>query len=244
MNSLKKILFFAVVLMSTTIQKSYGQAAILAIIFGDKVASEEFNLSLELGSNYSSVSNFEDIKRTNETNFGLGCNFKLSERFYFSPSVYFLSGRKFNFSSYSLNTGEENLDSEYMNTSGNASMNYIDLPAILWFQVNKIRFGAGPQVSFLTQSELSFNGSEGEFIQDIKTNTNNIDYGLMGAISYELGKARKGKGIFIQARYYHGFADIYSDDIALKNNQLNYFSIHLSLPFITDELAKKNLELK
>ena len=214
----------------------------MAIIFADKVASEEFNLSLEFGWNFSTVSNFTDIKRTNATIFGLGCNFKLSEQFYLSPLVCFLSKRKFNFSSYSLNTGNDNIDNEFMNKSGDGNLSYIDVPVLLWYEINKVRLGAGPQVSFLTKSNLFFNGDEGDFPQNIKDNTNNIDYGIMASVGYELGKARKGKGIFIQARYYHGFADIYNDQINAQSNQGSYFSIHLSLPFITDELANKNLQ--
>jgi hypothetical protein len=242
MKKSRILLVIAIVIFSMGVQKSYGQAAILAIIFGDKVASEEFNLSLELGGNLSTVSNFPDIKRTNETNFGLGCNFKLSKKFYLSPSIFFLSRRKFTFSSFSLDTGNDNIDNEFINKSGDGNLNYIDVPVVLWYQINKVRLGIGPQISFLTKSNLVFNGDDGDFTQDIKNNTSTIDYGIMAGIGYELGKARKGKGLFIQARYYQGFADIYDDKINNQSNQGSYFSIHLSLPFITDELAKKNLQ--
>ena len=242
MKKTRILLVIATLTFSMGIQKVYSQAAILAIIFGDKVASEEFNLSLELGGNFSTVSNFTDMKRTNETNFGLGCNFKLSEHFYLSPSVFFLSKRKFEFTSYSLNTGNDHIDNEFVNKSGNGNFNYIDVPVLLWYEINKVWLGLGPQVSFLTKSNLVFKGEYGDFTQDIKDNTNNLDYGIMASVGYELGKARKGKGIFIQARYYQGFADIYNDQISNQTNQGSYFSFHLSLPFITDELAKKNFQ--
>jgi hypothetical protein len=240
---MKKLLLIITIFTFTMgVQKSFGQAAILALLFGDKVASEEFNLSLEFGWNYSTISNFNEIKRTHATNFGLGCNFKLSNHFYLSPTVFFLSKRKLNFKSYSLNTGNENIDNEFMNKAGNANLSYIDVPVILWYEINKVRLGLGPQVSFLTNSNLVFSGDEGDFTQDITSNTSNIDYGILSSIGYELGKARKGKGIFIQARYYQGFADIYNDEISTALNKGSYFSVHISLPFITDALAKKNLE--
>lgn len=244
MPKIKILFLFTLLTFILGVQKTYSQAAILALIFGDKVASEEFNLSLELGFNFSTVSNFDDIKRTSATNFGLAGNFKLSERFYFSPTIYFLSKREFKFSSLSLDTGNDNIDNEYMNTSGSANLSYIDVPLIMWYQMNKIRVGLGPQVSFLTSSNLVFKGDDGDFTQKIKDNTNSIDYGLMASLSYELGKARKGKGIFIQARYYQGFADIYDDQISTGSNKGSYFAIHFSLPFITDELAKKKLQTK
>ncbi len=72
MKKTRVFLIIATLTFSIGVQKAYSQAAILAVIFGDKVASEEFNLSLELGWNFSTVSNFTTIKRTNATNFGLG----------------------------------------------------------------------------------------------------------------------------------------------------------------------------
>lgn len=242
MKKLRLLTIIAGLSMTIGAQQAHGQAAILAIIFGDKVASEEFNLSLELGWNFSTVTNFSDIERTSATNFGLGCNFKLSEKFYMSPTVFFLSKRTINFSSYSLDSGNENIDLEYQNTSGQINLSYIDVPVFFWYQMDKFRLGAGPQVSFLTKSTLLFNGDYGDFTQDVKSSTNSVDYGIIAALSYELGKARKGKGIYIQARYYHGFADIYQDPINTGSNTSNYFAVHLSLPFITDELANKNLK--
>ncbi len=245
MKKIRLLTIIAALTMTIGVQKTYGQAAILALIFGDKVASEEFNLSLELGFNFSTVSDFdEDLKRTNATNFGIAGNFKLSEKFYFSPTVFFLSKRAFKFSSYSLDTGNSNLDSEYMNASGTSNLSYIDVPLIMWYQMDKIRVGLGPQVSFLTNSNLLFKGADGDFTQNIKSDTNNMDYGILASLSYELGKARKGKGIFIQARYYQGFADIYDNQISTGTNKGSYFSVHISLPFITDQLAEKNLQTK
>ena len=239
----KRILTVVIVItFSIAIQKAHSQAAILALLFGDQVASEEFNLSLELGFNFSNVSNFTEIDKTNATNFGLGCNFKLSEQFYLSPSVFFLSKRKFDFSSYSLNTGNTSIDNEFQNKSGNGNLSYIDVPVLFWYEIDKIRIGLGPQVSFLTNSNLSFEGDNGEFIQDIKGDTNSIDYGVMASLGYALGKARKGKGLYVQARYYHGFEDVYNNNISTGSNTASYFAIHLSLPFITEELANKNLK--
>jgi len=49
MKKTRVFLIIATLTFSIGVQKAYSQAAILAVIFGDKVASEEFNLSLELG---------------------------------------------------------------------------------------------------------------------------------------------------------------------------------------------------
>ncbi len=242
MKKIKLLTIITILTMSLGIQKTHGQAAILALIFGDKVASEDFNLSLELGWNLTSVSDFSNNKRSSATNFGLGLNFKLSEKFYLSPTVFFLSDREFNFDSESLNTGNSNLDNEFVNTGGTGTLSYIDVPVLMWYQIDKIRIGVGPQISFLQKSRLIFNGDDGDLTQKISGKTNDIDYGVMASVGYELGTVRKGKGLFVQLRYYHGFEDIYNDKISTANNRSSYFAVHFSLPFVTDKLAKQNLE--
>jgi len=240
---MKKIkILLTVITLTFCVQKASSQAAILALLFGDKVASEEFNLSLELGWNFSNISDFSDGKKSYATNFGLGCNLKLSEKFYVSPTAYFLSQRKLNFKDLSPTTGNDVIDMQFANSEGSSNLNYIDVPVIFWYQMKKIRIGLGPQVSFLTSSDMVFKDADGQFTQNIKNDTNKIDYGVMASLSYELGKARKGRGIFCQLRYYHGFEDVYKDQISTGSNTLNYLAVHFSLPFITDALAKKHLE--
>ncbi len=234
------ILVFALSMLAP--KASNGQAAIIALIFGDQVASEKFNISLELGWNLSDYARLDNTRRGVGLNFGIAGNIQLSEEWYLSPTVFFVSRRKYRFQEYSLNTGNPNLDNEYINKDGFADINYIDIPILTYYQMGHWRVGAGPQVSFLSSSDLVFEGDEGSFRQDVTSQTNDLDYGAIVALSYELGKARKGKGIFLQVRYYQGFNDVYKDSLMMGNNTGNYVSFHFILPFITDELAKKKLE--
>jgi len=242
MNKKQFIAFLICLAVPTITIGLSAQAAILAAIFGDKVASEKFNLSLELGFNYSEFSGVPDSNRKGAINFGIAGNIKLSEKFYLSPSAYFLSKREIALSGVSSDTGNPNIDGEYQDTNASLSMSYIDVPIILWYALDDWRFGLAPQISFRTGADIQFNGSDGDFTQNIKNRTDNLDYGIMFLLSYELGQARKGKGIFIQARYYTGFADVFDNSFYGGNNRTNYFAFHLAFPFITDELAKKNLE--
>ena len=227
-------------------QKSYGQAAIVALIFGDKVATENFNISLELGGNFCSISNITHLKRKYGLNFGIAGNIKLSNNWFLSPTAYFVSKRTFDLDSYSLETGNISIDDQFKDKSATFLLNYIDVPILLCYQTNnnKYRFGIAPQISFLTSSYITLHGDQGEFVEDYKDNTNSIDYGIMANIGYSLGEARKGKGVFVQLRYYQGLADVFTDALSTSNNNASYFAVHLSLPFVTDEIANKKLKLK
>jgi len=227
-------------------QKTYSQAAIIALIFGDKVATENFNISLELGGNFSSISNINDLKRKYGLNFGIAGNIKLSDNWFLSPTAYFVSKRTFDLGSYSLNTGNISIDDQFQDKSATFLLNYIDVPILLCYQTNnkKYRFGIAPQISFLTSSHITVHGDQGDFVEDYKDYTNSIDYGVMANIGYSLGEARKGKGIFVQLRYYQGLADVFTDAISTSSNTASYFALHLSLPFVTEEIANKNLQNK
>ena len=237
-------LIFFVINLSFTNQVK-GQAAILALLFGDKVASEKFNISLEAGGVFSHFTDVPDTKRSKMgINFGVAGNLQFSDNWYFSPNIYFLAARNLRLKTYSLDTGNPGLDAEFMDVPATVDLRYIDIPLFFSFQTNnkKFRYSLGPQVSFLQSANATYSGKYGDFNQDFKSFLNTIDYGAVADFCYVLGKAHKGKGIFLHARYYQGFADIFNDKLSANVNHLGFFSLHLSLPFITEELAAKNLE--
>jgi len=234
---------FAFAALSAISQKVSAQAAIIALLFGDQVASEKFNISMELGANFSQ---FSDVPNSDQfkpdINFGIAGNIMLAEHWFLSPTAYFLARRRLALSGYYPNTGNPALDQEFANSDAEFMVDFIEIPVLLAYQTNnkKWRFGLGPQFSILKKSEIEVFGSDGDLVQDYKSNISSTDYGVLSSIGYAVGEARKGKGIYVQLRYYQGFNDLLEE---LPGNNLgSYFSVHVSLPFITDELAKKNLK--
>lgn len=223
----------------------HAQAALFALLFGDKVATENFNVSLEAGGTFMSYSNLEDHGKSKMgLNFGIGGNIKLNENWFICPNIYFLAKRNLFLNHYSLNSGNPDLDFLFKDAPTRITLNYIDIPVFFSYQTNnkRYRFSLAPQLSLLQKSRAEFQRSEGDFTQNFDGYTRDVDYGMMADIGYILGKAHKGKGIHIHLRYYYGFSDILKDQISTAHNRSNYLSLHLSLPFITDELAEKNLE--
>ncbi len=239
----RRILLFVAAFFIASATTITAQAALFALLFGDKVASERFNISLEIGATLLGYTNI-DNKSNLGINFGIGGNLKLSENWYLSPNIYFLAKRNLRVDQFSLNTGNAGLDAQFMNVPLDITLNYIDVPIFISYQTNnkKYRFGLAPQFSFLQKSRGLFRNSNGEFSQNFDGYTEEIDYGLMADFGYILGKAHKGKGVHIHLRYYYGFTDILKDQLSTAQNRSNYLSLHLSLPFITDELAEKNLK--
>ncbi|WP_167617258.1 porin family protein [Maribellus sediminis] len=245
---IKHLLFIVIlsfVFSLAPVKQVKGQAAIVAFLFGDQVASEKFNISMEAGGVFTHYSDIPDTKRSRMgINFGIGANLQLAENWYFSPQIYFLGTRNVRFKTYSLDTGKPGLDDEFMNVPATLDLRYNEIPILFSYQTNnnKFRFSLGPQISFLRKANAIFNGEDGDFKEDFDSYVNKVDYGPVADACYLLGKAMKGRGIFVHARYYYGLADIFNDKLSTDFNRMGYFSLHLSLPFITDELAAKNLE--
>ena len=243
---MKKIIPFIIFLAFFSIHhQAHSQAAILALLFGDKVASERFNISMEIGGSLATYSNLDNVERPRMgINFGIAGNIKLSENLFLSQHAYFLARRSMQIDPFSLNTGEAQIDDQFKEVSGQLNLNYIDLPLILAYQTNnkKFRFGLGPQLSILQNATGIYEGANGNFHQDVTSSLTALDYGIMTDFAYILGKAHEGKGIHIHARYYYGLPDAIKKSISASENQISFFSIHISLPFITEELAQKNLE--
>jgi hypothetical protein len=67
------------------IPAGYGQAAIIVLILGDKVATEQFHLSIDGAINISSLQGLDEGKTSGGVNFGLGTHIKLGDKWHLKP---------------------------------------------------------------------------------------------------------------------------------------------------------------
>ncbi len=215
--------------------KSNGQAAILALLFGDKVASENFNLSMEIGGNLTYYDDLDPYKRPKiGINFGIGSNIKVSEQFYISPALYFLGNRAIVLNGINLNSNNSELNAIYNNVNAELNLRYLDVPILFSFQnkSTKMRYSLGPQFSFLKNSDMKYMGEDGDLTTDFSPDMAARDFGVIADISYILRGLKNGKEAHIHARYYHGLTDVFNDTFSANNNRSSYFAVILSFPFI------------
>ncbi|MCK4830558.1 PorT family protein [bacterium] len=232
-----KRLVILLILVLFSVQMAYSQAAILAVLFGDKVASENFYFSLKFGANIANLPGIDDTKTLLGFNFGLLATIKLSEKFSLVPefSPFSLRGAK----NIPLRpTGDASLDALLQNSPSTLRvLNYIDVPVVAKYHVNeRLSFGAGPYLSFLTSARDIFKAEvfdeeDLRFKDDIKSNIQSLDYGMVFEVSYSLMNMKEGSGFVIHARYQWGLADILKDNPGdpIKNS---VFQITVSLPFV------------
>jgi len=161
----------------------------------------------------------------NRTAFHFGglVEFTLSDKFAIQPELYYSSeGSSFK---DSFITDDNVIDMET-----NINVNYISLPVMVKYNINKnVFFEAGPQMDFLVSVDSKMQASDNLYaeagdLEDIKDDLDSNNYGFGIGIGY-----KADNGIFLNTRYVLGLSDITKNEIvAIKNNGF-HFSIGLIL---------------
>ena len=204
----------------------------MALLFGDRVASEKFHLSLDLGANYSSLPGIKNQQGVFGVYFGLGTNIKLNEKWALTPEFKPLSPRGARqvppLNDYSLVL----TDPQY-----EIALNFIDVPILLQYRPGtKWLFSTGPQISFLTRANQLAegklpNGNSVSISESIKSSFHKVYFAVPLEVGYRLSSARKGKGLNVKMRYNIGVSDMISNT-SYGSSTGSTFQFFLSFPFI------------
>jgi hypothetical protein len=242
-----KFFVYILLLLSATVfmpSPAKSQAALLVLLFGEDVATENFYFSLKLGGNLSNLSGIDGTKNALGLNFGLMASIKLSDRFYLVPEFMPLSPKGAKSIPFHP-TGNASLDQLMQPTTSSAmEMNYIDIPIVAKYYVTKdLGLEVGPQISILTSAKNVYRGKIKEdddltYENNVKSSLNTVDAGLVVGVTYSLWDARGGKGLYVHARYAYGLMDIVKDNPgdAVKNS---LFQFAVSFPFINPPAQEK-----
>lgn len=200
---------------------------LIALVFGDKLHSEKLDFGLTAGLNSSALKGLEFSQTAARLKLGLFFDIKISERLILSPELVLKSGYGHqNIPLYSV--GDSSIDANLTNTEINRKINYISLPITLKIKtINYLYFNVGGQFSLTTKSFDYFfekiNGDEILYSRQITDNLSRFDVGGLIGFSYKL---MKGKGVGINANYYHGFVNLNANK--LPGGSLYNRSIQLS----------------
>lgn len=144
---------------------------------------------------------------------GLVSEIPFSEKFYFSPEVLY--------SSQGFKATESIAGTEY---EIKTKLDYIQIPLMLRYYVaGGFNLEAGPQVGFLTSAESKVDDEDWE---DISEFVSGFEYGLAVGAGYKLIN-----GLFAQARYNLGLANVNSDE-EFDEDKIRNGVIQLSIGFM------------
>lgn len=225
--------------------KMGAQAALVLLFFGNKLARPDLHLSLDVGLNFSSISQIDGDPRIGP-NFGLGLHIKLSDHYFLVPEFKALS-------THGLKNVKDpifDLPPEIQNlpvtcVQSFLRLNYIEVPMLIQYRTNK-RFyvSGGLEISFLSKANYQTdvkldNGNELELQQNVKSELRNFDLGIPLEIGYEIFPPVNGKGMDLRLRYTFGLFDISEGATASPARNSN-FQIIATFPIVyTDGNNKK-----
>lgn len=189
---------------------------LLALIFGDKIASEKFHLGIDLGGQFSDQANVGGDQPRITFAAGVIADYKLSNRLFLYGEIMGVSKMGSNDISPPVPTGSQVLDSFLAGSDMAVQLSYISVPLMLkyGFSDNRFLVGAGGQVGFLTSAKYSYSGSNSSvgdynYRQDVKDLYNSTDAGFAFLLEYVLHRKLRPS---IQLQGYIGMTDILKDN--------------------------------
>jgi hypothetical protein len=219
-----------------TISVSYGQAGVLVLILGDKVATENFYLSIDGALNVSTLPGLDEYKTIVGVNYGLGVHIRLNDKWFLKPEFKPLSRKgatKIN--PITSVSGDFTIDETKI------KMNYIDFPILVQYNITpKLYVSAGPEISFVTDANQFVYGSQTDGLETtVKINTKsffnktNFSFPVEAGYCFTLSTKKSSTKIRVNvfARYEYGFMEIFKDP-AVGSANISLFQFGLSLPFI------------
>lgn len=214
-----------------------GQAALILLIFGNKLATEELHLSIDGALNVTNISDFGSGHGTGGLNFGLGLHVKLSEHWELNPQFRPLSQKGL----HAIDPMTA-LPLEIRDEKTQLRMNYIELPLMIRYQISKrVYAGIGPQFSFLVNAhQLSIgnyrNGERAEFKIDTMKEFNKLDFSLPAELGYRLKIRNKKSGsdynFSLFFRYQRGFSELLKNEPEGSQTRMSTYQLGLSIPTI------------
>jgi hypothetical protein len=239
----KPLLFLLAFLFfgSAFVNTCKAQAALLVLIFGDKIATENFHTSIDCGLTLSQLPGLPDNKFRPGIYFGLGTFVKLNDTWALLPEFKPLSRQ-----------GGKNIKPfyTYANTnfaieSADLQMNYIDIPLLLQYKFKHLTFAAGPQISFLTKANQVSKGTNISTQTKVRISETCYKYtkGIMYCFPVEVGlrlpQIIPDKDFDFKIRYSIGLSNII-DDVTYGSSRASTFELFLSMPFVKKQTKVAN----
>ena len=219
-----------------TMSVSYGQAGILVLILGDKVATENFYLSIDGALNVSTLPGLDEYKTIVGVNYGLGVHIRLNDKWFLKPEFKPLSRKgatKIN--PITSVSGDFTIDETKI------KMNYIDFPILVQYNITpKLYVSAGPEISFVTDANQFVYGTQTDGLETtVKINTKsffnktNFSFPVEAGYCFTLSTKKTSTKIRVNvfARYEYGFMEVFKNPEVGSAN-ISLFQFGLSLPFI------------
>lgn len=160
--------------------------AVITLFIGTTVFSQEIDLGVKAGVNFSKISDIDNL--SNKTGFqaGVFAGIKFTDKVGVQADVlYSQQGAEFD--------------------GGKFDLNYVNVPIVLkYYLVQGLNLQAGPQFGFILDDDIYEEGLGGA---SVKANAEKSDVSAVVGAGYDFPF-----GVRLDARYNFGFTDVLKDD--------------------------------
>ncbi|BDD11446.1 hypothetical protein FUAX_38780 (plasmid) [Fulvitalea axinellae] len=236
MKRLLVIIFLAISFLFVSHSKSYGQIAYLVLIFGDKLANENFYFTAVGGFSVNFPGDYMNSSPGVGVNFGFIANIRINQKLFFAPEFVPFSLYRINHVER-INTGNPDIDPLFKSATSIKRAYQFELPVTLRYQMtDHFAVSGGPYIGFWTSVKNKYtdkiDDDKIEYTQDVGDNFETLDFGFVADVSFSLTK-KVWKGPFLRLRYKQGLRDMYKPSGEIYSSTL---TLQLALPFV--ETAK------
>jgi hypothetical protein len=185
---------------------------LIGYLFGEKLASENFNMGFEVGANFSNLDGFPESQRMTRSVFGLFADWRFSENFHLGGSVLPFAGRGAQ-GLAPVPTGDPSFDSQTTGGLMERSLNYVEIPVLIRWAPHRdegLRVGVGPSLGIVTGAKdryacISPTGTRYTLERDISGQVPGLDMGFSVDAEWRFPM------LSIAARYTDGLTDMRQD---------------------------------
>jgi hypothetical protein len=232
------IALLTVVFNLSFISTGKAQAMYIVLIFGDKLATEQFHLTIDAGLNVTGMPGLDGTKRLVGLYYGMGTYIRLNDKWALTPEFKPLSQR-----------GAKNVQPfvEYpgiTDASYKLRLNYIDFPLLVRYKVSPgMYISTGPQISLLLNAKQI---TEGITVEESKETKNTIELKekfnkTYFCIPLEVGfrlPPMVGKNPEFKVRYCIGLNEVIADK-SYGSSKFSMWQFMLSVPFVKNTGSAK-----
>ena len=237
---MKKIILLS--LMTILLIPAARSQVLIALLFGDKLNTPNIEFGLNVGGNFTTLTNYPESKFATGLNLGLYFNFKLSDHFYLHPEMLFMNQMG------SRGVNERDLPSpqlQHESLETWVESNYFTLVFLPRYKLtNHLYFEAGVYGSFLLSADDYFlikpeSDTELQYKIHAKPRMNRFDVGFDVGLGYKFGK---GEGMNLSLRYSHGFINTQKDE-SFDPEMNRGFHVHVGIPIgVGKESVQKKVD--
>ena len=217
-------LIAAALLLVAAISRPADAQVLIGVLFGGKLASENFNIGFEIGMNLPTIEGLEGADRTRGLLIGLFASWRFSEHWHLFTGLLPLSNKGAQ-KADPIPLNDPELDTLVAGGSMDRQLDYLDIPILLQLAQRRgdgLRVGIGPQVGILLSAKDRYRSSSAQGTSvitenDIEDSLERFDAGVALDAEYRLS----GIGLAIGVRYYHGLTNLASSGPSMYNRVLS-----------------------